>query len=312
MKSIRRSIFNVIFLSLLAFCLAGTSTVKADETLDLAWYWGFVDKEKGTDINDGLWSEYRVHGRINPPEGDWDGYFQEAVDVFFILELDSERNLLAEVWGGYNGEFELWNAALFEVQDQHVIFHGDYDFEDEERWIPDPAPRLPRFYKPGEGFFWDLDMEIGNVRLDFDIDMTYQGKGLFVHSIALPAGEDDLGDCALLLFREQGEIYEDGTLKERSYQNRMEAMAPGRGMVWEHSHEYVWEEWEGHEIEEVVTFVIDEVFNWGKDIINDDPYFISELDINGIRNKLSVLPLAENVEDLKKTGGTRTTVIPLF
>ncbi len=296
-------LFKAMFLTVLFFCLAGVQPAKADETMDFARYQGLLT-EDGTAINDGWWAIYDVYGRdIREVQGDQDKHlWDDEYEVFLILEVDPARNLVASIRGEYggNGELDLFEADLIEIQDNHIILHGNYDFDFEEQWIFDPAPRFPRIFKPGEGFLWNLSMQVPqeNVHLQAEIDFTYLGKGLAVPSTTLPGGSG-LENVALMSFKEQFRVYENGVLMEYDYRNIQEARAPGKGMVWNLEHAYFWWQWEGVQETEVETIVVDEVIDWGR---GDYPEIFQDLDIEGMRTTLAGLPLATNIQDVPKTG----------
>ncbi len=298
MEKVRYFCFKVLFLGFLAFSLFWAGPAKA-ESFDFAWYNGLVTAENGTTINDGWWMLSKGYGQENFADGA--DYWDERYEIRIVLEIDPDLNLVAELWGDYNeyGEVEISDAVLLEIQQNHIIFHGDYDFWDEERFIFDPAPRFPRFYMPGEGFLWNIDMTIPNenVQLDIDIDFTYLGKDIGLSSVALP-GDEDLQDIALIAFKERGKIYQDGGLMEEFYLTHQEGLAPGKGMVWEFFHESMHEYWDGFEEKTVASFVVDEIVDWG----TGDIPGISAGEIEAIRSTLRELPLAENIEDVEKKG----------
>ena len=298
MEKVRFFYFKVLFLGVLAISFFWAGPAKAG-SMDFAWYNGFVTVENGTKINDGWWVVYRDYGRENST--DWADYWDEEYEIRIILEIDQDRNLLAELWGDYNeqGEVEIFDAGLLEIQQNHIIFHGDYDFEKEEQFILDPAPRIPRFFMQGEGFLWNIDMTDPheNVQMNIDIDFTYLGKDIGLSSVALP-GDEDLQDMALIASKEKGKIYQDGALMEKFYMNRQEALAPGKGMAWELFHESMHEYWDGFEEKSVETSVVDEIVGWG----TGDIPGISAGEIENIRAVLSGLPLANNIKDVRKTG----------
>lgn len=300
MEKVRFFYFKVLFLGVLAISLFWAGPAKAG-SMDFVWYNGFVAEEKGTTINDGWWMVSRDYGRENSE--DWVDYWDERYGIRIILEIDQDRNLVGELWGDFNdqGDVEIFDASMLEIQHNHIINHGHYDFEDEERFILDPAPRFPRFYNPGEGFLWNIDMTDPheNLQMNIDIDFTYLGQDIGVSSVALP-GDDDLQDMALFALKEKGKIYEGGELMEAFYLNVQEAMAPGKGMVWEFFHESTSEYWDGFEEKTVESFVTDEIVAWG----TGDIPGISADEIEEMRAILRGLPLAKNIEAVKKTGET--------
>lgn len=298
-------LFKAMFLTVLFFCVIGLQPAKADEIMDFALYQGLLT-EDGAAINDGWWVIYDVYGRdIKEYQGEREKHlWEDRHEVMLILEVDPARNLVASIPGEYdgNGELDLWEANLIEIQDNHIILHGNYDFDFEEQWIFDPAPRFPRFFKPGEGFFWELNMQVPqeNVHLQAEIDFTFLGKGLAVPSTTLP-GDAGLENVALLTFKEQGRVYENGVLMDSDYRNIQEARAPGKGMVWMLEHVYFSEQWEGVQETGVETIVVDSVVDWGR---GDYPEILQDLDIEGMRATLAGLPLATNIQDVPKTGET--------
>lgn len=302
--------FRVLFFVVIALMVTNLNIVRAD-SIDFAYYWGAVKESGGEEINHGWWIAYSEYGREHASD-DIDRHWFDKPEVTLIEELDDF--LIARIdlmLDEAKGELIPLSALLFKIDQSHIMYFGNFCFycePGEREELLNPALRAPRHFRPGEGWSLDVDRVESQHRIIHHTSFAYLGKNVDVPSIALPDNQDDMQGLALIFTGEREELMEHDTMIQKLSFNKLLTLAPGKGSVWEISHESEW--FDNHQ-QRTWTHVRDEIFQWGTGGY-DEEGFPYDLDIESIREALNNLNLADDFTDVKKTGRRGAVVIPMF
>ncbi len=298
----RCGLYKTVFLVVLFFGLTVINSASAEQTLDFAKYDGMIT-EDGSAINDNWWIISNIYGRDNVQFNDQPSpeLMYDNRHVTIVREIDSEKNTLAKIEAAIDeeGNLSFYGGELWEVQDNYVVLHGRYEFQEDTRLVIQPAPRLPRFFQPGEGLSWDLELSSteSHARYKYHRSFTYHGKEMTLPSNAVP-GDNSLDGVARISAKETRKTFLNDDIVSHANEVGQAGLAPGKGQVWANVYMNGWMQVESILISYVRSMTTDEVVDWGK---GDYPDILQNQDIEMILAALSEIPLATSFKDVSKT-----------